>query len=68
MEHAGISELIYKTIMSIDIHARADIYCNIIVTGASTCFPGKCDLFSLYGYDTKCHIIIFMKYVQSIGI
>lgn len=40
-EHAGLSQLIYDTIMSIDIHVRRDIYVNIILAGGSTLFPGR---------------------------
>ena len=39
-EFPGIHELVYNSIMSCDIDIRRDLYCNIILSGGNTMFPG----------------------------
>ena len=39
-EYQGIHKLVYQSIMSCDIDIRKDLYENIILSGATTLFPG----------------------------
>merc|ERR1712083_493119 len=39
-EHAGIHELVYKSIQACDIDVRRILYENMVLSGGSTMFPG----------------------------
>ena len=39
-EFPGIHELVYNSIMTCDIDIRRNLYCNIILSGGNTMFPG----------------------------
>ncbi|UJR22567.1 hypothetical protein I4U23_025615 [Adineta vaga] len=42
-EDAGISEMVYNTIMKCDIDIRKELYQNIVLSGGTTMFPGMAD-------------------------
>ncbi|KAJ0398078.1 hypothetical protein P43SY_001168 [Pythium insidiosum] len=39
-EVAGVHECLFQTIMKCDVDIRRDLYCNIVLSGGSTMFPG----------------------------
>jgi actin beta/gamma 1 len=41
-EDAGISELLYNTIMKCDIDIRKELYCNIVLSGGKLTDSNKC--------------------------
>jgi actin beta/gamma 1 len=43
IEHAGIHETCYESIMKCDIDIRQDLYGNIVCSGGSSMFPGLAD-------------------------
>ena len=43
MESAGIHETCYNSIMKCDVDIRKDLYCNTVLSGGSTMFPGIAD-------------------------
>ncbi|XP_067671470.1 actin-5-like [Haliotis asinina] len=40
METPGVHEYIYNSIQKCDVDIRKDLYCNIVISGGSTMFPG----------------------------
>jgi actin-related protein len=36
----AIHEMVYQSIMKVDLDVRKDLYTNIILSGGSTMFPG----------------------------
>ncbi|KAE8669849.1 Actin-1 [Hibiscus syriacus] len=46
MEAAGIHETTYNSIMKCDVDIRKDLYGNIVLSGATTMFPGIADRMS----------------------
>ena len=46
MENAGIHETTYNSIMKCDVDIRKDLYGNIVLSGATTMFPGIADRMS----------------------
>lgn len=40
VERDGVHELLYQSLMKNDIDTRRDLFCNVIVSGGSTMFPG----------------------------
>jgi len=40
MEAHGIHELVYRAINQCDVDVRRDLYCNIVLSGGTTMFPG----------------------------
>ncbi|VDK27267.1 unnamed protein product [Gongylonema pulchrum] len=43
MEHAGVHETSYNSIMKCDIDIRKDLYANTVLSGGSTMYPGIAD-------------------------
>jgi len=43
LEHAGIHETTYNSIMRCDVDIRRDLYGNVVLSGGSTMFPGIAD-------------------------
>ena len=43
MKSAGIHEACYNSIMKCDCDVRRDLFCNIVLSGGSTMFPGFAD-------------------------
>lgn len=43
MEHAGVHESAYNSIMKCDIDIRKDLYANTVLSGGSTMYPGIAD-------------------------
>ena len=41
MESSGVHEMFYRSVTKLDIDIRKDFYCNFILSGGSTMFPGK---------------------------
>jgi actin-related protein len=39
-ENAGIHEMTFQSIKACDIDIRRDLYCNVVMSGGSTMFPG----------------------------
>ncbi|XP_038060659.1 actin-5-like [Patiria miniata] len=39
----GIHQAVYNSIMTCDMATRRDLYCNVVLAGGSTMFPGFCD-------------------------
>jgi len=39
-EASGIHDCTYQTIMKCDVYIRKDLYCNIVLSGGTTMFPG----------------------------
>jgi actin beta/gamma 1 len=46
METTGIHEATYDSIMKCDVDIRKDLYCNIVLSGGTTMFPGIGDRMS----------------------
>ncbi|VDN18512.1 unnamed protein product [Dibothriocephalus latus] len=42
-ESCGIHETTYNSIMKCDVDIRKDLYCNIVMSGGSTMYPGIAD-------------------------
>ena len=40
MEHEGIHHQVYNSIMQCDVDIRKDLYCNTVLSGGTTMFPG----------------------------
>lgn len=40
IQRDGVHELLYQSLMKNDIDTRRDLFCNVIVSGGSTMFPG----------------------------
>ncbi|KAG1695325.1 Actin-5 [Nymphon striatum] len=47
MEFIGIQELLSNALMECDVDARRDLFCNVMVTGGNTTFPGFTDRLKL---------------------
>ncbi|XP_022103909.1 actin-5-like [Acanthaster planci] len=43
LETVGIHEAVYKSIMECGMDTRRDLYCNVLLSGGSTMFPGFSD-------------------------
>jgi len=43
MESCGIHETTFNSIMKCDVDIRKDLYCNIVLSGGSTMFPGMAE-------------------------
>jgi len=43
MESCGVHETTFNSIMKCDVDIRKDLYCNIVLSGGSTMFPGMSD-------------------------
>lgn len=46
MKADGMQKTIYKSIMKCDVEIRKDLYGNMILSGGTTMYPGKLNLFS----------------------
>jgi len=43
MESCGVHETTFNSIMKCDVDIRKDLYCNIVLSGGSTMFPGMAE-------------------------
>uniref|UniRef100_A0A1I8GE92 Actin n=1 Tax=Macrostomum lignano TaxID=282301 RepID=A0A1I8GE92_9PLAT len=43
MESAGIHETVFNSVMKCDVDIRKDLYCNIVLSGGTSMFPGIAD-------------------------
>ncbi|XP_041484095.1 actin-5-like [Lytechinus variegatus] len=61
-DHASIQQLVYDTLMKCDIDLRLNLYCNIILVGGSTMFPGlqerlQKELSTMLPSKARCRVI-----------
>ncbi|XP_071947939.1 actin-57B-like [Antedon mediterranea] len=40
LDHCGIHQIVYNSIMKCDIDTRGDIYCSIVISGGTSLIPG----------------------------
>lgn len=41
MEVPGIHEMLFNSVSKCDLDVRKDLYCNIVLSGGTSMFPGK---------------------------
>ena len=43
MEHSGVHEFMYNSIIKSDVDLRRDLYLNVVLSGGTTMYPGMAD-------------------------